>query len=142
MDISSAGKKLELDGRVLLITHWNVDKQLEILAWITGTFGDQILSLFMDGGDVTDHLPSGGDISEGDRVNLAKLVTDAFKTLTPKEYAKYAKYIVSDVLEGSKKINLDNMFRGKMMSLHFLIFEVLRYNFSDFLGESEEAAEA
>ena len=85
MDISSAGKKLELDGRVLLITHWNVDKQLEILAWITGTFGDQILSLFMDGGDVTDHIPSGGDISEGDRVNLAKLVADAFKTLTPKE---------------------------------------------------------
>ena len=140
MDISTAGKKLELDGKTLLITYWNVDKQLEIMAWITKNFGDQILSLFMDGGDITDHVPNASeDLSEGERVNLAKLITDAFKQLPPKEYAKYAKYIVCDVLEGSKKINMERMFRGKMVSLHVLIFEVLRYNFSDFLGESEEA---
>ena len=109
MDISTAGKKLELDGRTLLITYWNVDKQLEIMAWITKNFGDQILSLFMDGGDITDHVPNASeDLSEGERVNLAKLITDAFRQLPPKEYAKYAKYIVCDVLEGSKKINMES----------------------------------
>lgn len=134
------GKVVNLGGQNYIITYWNIDKSLEIFAWLTKNFGQNILSLFMDGGDVNDYLPEvqldeQGSATNESMVALSNFVGEIFEKLEPKDYVAYVKYIVGDVKMGSVYINPDKMFRGKMVLLHTLVFEVLKYQYSDFLGD-------
>jgi len=138
------GKVVEYCGEKLLITHWHIDKQLEVLAWLTKTFGEGIMSLFLEGGDVDDYLPemekdSEGAVTEESKNSIGAFVTEIFSKLSPKDYAHYAKYIVADVLHGNKKVDVNKLFRGRLVKLHYLIFEVLQYQYSDFLQENSES---
>ena len=136
------GNVVEIAGEKMLIQHWDVDKQLEILAWLTKNFGEGVLNLFMDGGDVEDYLPGmeqddDGKMSKETMKGMADFVTKIFDKLSPKDYAYYAKYIVSGVKhKGTNNLDVNKVFRGKMVALHALIFQVLRYQYSDFLAES------
>lgn len=145
MQLSDSTKMVELEGQNYVITYFNLDKSLEIFAWLTKNFGENVISMFMEGGDVGDYLPevesdANGKLSRKSMNTMSSFVGEIFSKLEPKEYVKYAKAIVSDVMIGSVRIKPDALFRGKTMLLHTLIFEVLKHNYSDFLGEesSEE----
>lgn len=145
-DFKVNGKIVEYSGEKLLITHWHIDKQLEVFAWLTKNFGEGVISLFMenDEADVDSYLPSverdsEGVVTEESKKTMGAFIAEIFQKLSPKDYAYYAKYIVGDVLKGNKKVDVNALFRGKLVQLHYLIFEVLQYQYSDFLQESSES---
>lgn len=142
MENAVKGKIVEIAGEKMLIQHWDVDKQLEVLVWLTKNFGEGVLNMFMEGGDVDDYLPevqedADGNMSKESMKTMADFVTSIFEKLNPKDYAYHAKYIVEGVKhKGNNRLDVNKIFRGKMVALHALIFQVLRYQYSDFLAES------
>ena len=132
------GKIFDHEGEKILIRHWDVDKQLEILAWLTKNFGEGIMALFMQNdSDVKDYLPEteyddNGALTNQSQKNIQVFAREIFQKLEPKEYTKYMRIILQDCMHGPKKIDL-NMFKGKMVAMHTLAFEVLCYQYSDFL---------
>ena len=142
MENAVKGKIVEIAGEKMLIQHWDVDKQLEVLVWLTKNFGEGVLNMFMEGGDVDDYLPevqedADGNMSKESMKTMADFVSSIFEKLNPNDHAYYAIYIVDVVKhKGNNRLDVNKIFRGKMVALHALIFQVLRYQYSDFLAES------
>jgi len=146
--------RFEIKGRTYVICDWVVDKQLETLVWITKTFGEGILALFMseDGFDGVDNLLSSPTavaeaeekLSEeekkakraSEKKTINELVQKIAKNLDAKEYVTYMKHILKGVHCEGKEINFSYHFVGRMSELHQVMFQVLRHQYGDFLGES------
>lgn len=129
-------------GNTYIIGDWDVDKALETLVWLSKTFGEGFLSLFMS--------PEGegfGDLSEGkiqikedqqDVTLIKDFASKVIENLEPKEYVKYAKLIVNGTKRNGKDINFSMDFIGKMSELHQVLFAVLRHQYGDFLEGNAE----
>ena len=135
VDVKLNGKVVEIGGESYLIEYWKVEKSLEIFAWLTKNFGESFMAFFMGEGDAPEVMEELGDGSTTESATkIDKVLKQAIANLNPKEYVTYAKIILKDVQHGAKPINLDKVFRGRMLDLHTLLFHVLTYQYSDFLG--------
>ncbi len=146
--------RYETNGRTYIIGDWPVDKQLETLVWITKTFGDGILSLFMSGdsAEALDGLLYGTkdpeakaeekvELSDSEKRGKAEREKEAMsdligkitKNLDAKEYVKYSKLIIEGIHCGGTRVNFSTHFIGKIGELHQVIFACLRHQYGDFL---------
>jgi len=145
-------KKVEINGNLYLIGHWQVDKSLKTLVWLTKTFGEGFVTIFTS--SVGQELMMGATTSEEDGEKPSKeseisdaeeadIIKDFVRTIVDRldedTYVKYAKHIIEGVRLGGIKINFNDHFIGKMGELHQLMFEVLKLQYSDFLGGSQES---
>ena len=133
MDIQDQieGKIVEVGGKKYHIQYWSVDKATELLAWIGKNFGEGILVFFMEQEKLAVNSDSEATGSYGEV--FSKTLKKVSANLDPKEYSKYMRYMLSDLKCGPNKIDIDRDFRGKINQLHSLLFEVLTYQYSDFL---------
>jgi hypothetical protein len=143
----------EINGRTYIIGDWVVDKQLETLVWLTKTFGEGILHLFMseEGLEGVDNLlgskpkpeeevklseEEAKEKKKRERDAVADLVQRITKNLSAKEYVAYMKHILDGVHCGGQKVNFSLHFVGRIGELHQVAFNVLRHQYGDFLGAS------
>jgi hypothetical protein len=142
-------KQIELNGRKYLIGHWQVDKSLKTLVWLTKTFGEGFVSLFTSSVG-TDFLMGGSEPVEGEtpaketsQEDEAQVIKDFVSSIVDRldedAYVKYAKHIVEGVKVGGQSINFNQHFIGRMGELHHLMFEVLKLQYADFLGGGQES---
>lgn len=130
----------KLSGNDYLITHWDVDKALETLVWLTKTFGEGFVAIFTKGDSVEDALNITEDMSDEENTEaILSFMSRTIDRLDAKEYVKYSKIIVDGVKCNGKGIDFRTHFVGKLSTLHLLMFEILRFQYGDFLGESSEA---
>ena len=140
--------RITINGRNYIIGTWTVDKSLETMVWITKTFGEGILSLFMsddEGMDKAKKLIEGEEAPERSKEEIEKekklIMEFAAKIrdqLDPKEYVKYCEIIVKGIKCDGMDINFKLHFAGKIFELHKLLLACLRHQYGDFLGESVE----
>jgi hypothetical protein len=145
--MAKAPTKFVIDERTYIIGDWTVDRSLETLVWLTKTFGEGILQLFIheDGLDAADRLISGTPeevdgqevkTSEEDKQLANEFVSKILRNLDPREYSAYCKAILQGVKCNAQDINFNVHFQGRIAELHNVIFQVLRHQYSDFLGGS------
>lgn len=147
--------KIEINGNHYIIGDWDVDRALETMVWLTKTFGEGILSLFI-GSDVEgaynrmigaeegiddEGVATKAEMSSEDKEKIHEFIQTITKNLDPKEYVKYARSITAGVHCGGQKVEFNTHFQGKMGELHQVMFHILRHNFGDFLGESGDETE-
>lgn len=141
-------KQVEINGRKYLIGHWQVDKSLKTLVWLTKTFGEGFVSLFTSSVG-TDFL-TGSKEEEGETPEKevspeeeAQVIKDFVGSIVDRldedAYVKYAKHIIEGVKVGGQSINFNQHFIGRMGELHQLMFEVLKLQYADFLGGGQES---
>ena len=151
--MKGAPHRVEIDGTTYSITNWDVDKALLTLVWLTKTFGEGFVGLFSskqgmsllfgeDDGtpdtevdDEEELIPKTSTASDGDAEAIQEFISRVIDRLDERTYVKYAKHILDGVRIGTTKVNFGLHFVGKMALLHRLIFEVLRYQYGDFLGD-------
>jgi len=141
-------KKININGRNYIIGIWTVDKALETMVWITKTFGEGFLTLFMS----DDGIDGAAKMIESTETKKEKSKDDLDKEkaiildfagkirdqLNAKEYVHYSKVIISGIKCSGQDINFNTHFTGRMFELHKLMFECLRHQYGDFLGASAE----
>lgn len=147
--------KIEINGNHYVIGDWDVDKALETMVWLTKTFGEGILNLFV-GSEVEgaynrligadediddDGIISKVEMTSEDKEQIKEFITAITRNLEPKEYVKYTKLIVAGVHVGGQKLEFKTHFVSKLGELHQLMFHVLRHQYSDFLGGSGDETE-
>ena len=147
--------KVEINGRHYVIGDWDVDKALGMMVWLTKTFGEGILNIFV-GGDVEDSfsrlIGQDEDIDEEgvitkvgmtaeDKANIREAVEGIIRNLDPDEYVKYSRKIIAGVHCGGQMVEFKTHFVGKMGELHQVMFHILRHQYSDFLGGSCDETE-
>lgn len=126
-----------LAGKDYLITHWDVDKALETMVWLTKTFGEGFVAIFTKGDSVEDALNITEDMSDEENTEaILSFMSRTIDRLDAKEYVKYSKIIVDGVKCDGKSIDFRTHFVGRLSTLHMLMFSVLRFQYGDFLGES------
>ena len=136
--------KYTAKDNVYLIGDWDVDTSLEILVWLTKTFGEGFISIFMseEGQELAEKTLGGKktEDKEGDSLREKELILEFTRNITKnldaKEYVKYAKRIVSGVKCNGKDIDFSYHFVGKVDELHMLMFKVLQRQYGSFLGAS------
>ncbi len=128
---------MKINGNSYIIEDWDVEKSLETLVWITKTFGESILNLFMSGEalKVLDAL-DGEELPPETQEKAEALVSKLFMNLEPAEYVKRVKTITKGTFCNAKEIDFNQHFRGKIGELHKVLFAILRHQYSDFLGVS------
>jgi len=154
--MKGAPHRVDIDGTTYSITNWDVDKALLTLVWLTKTFGEGFVGLFsskqgmsflMGEGSETptdeseddgELIPKDGSTSDEDAKAIQEFISRVIDRLDERTYVKYAKHILDGVRIGTTKINFGLHFVGRMALLHRLIFEVLRYQYGDFLGDRPE----
>lgn len=135
--------KLVIGKNTYIIGNWDVDKALEILVWLTKTFGEGLLTIFMseDGleavrGMVDDGKEKSSDEEAKEKELVAEFAEKLINRLDAKEYVKYAKIIVSGTRCNGEAIDFKFHFVGRMGELHQVLFAVLKHQYSDFLAGS------
>lgn len=151
-----ATHKVEIGGTTYSIYNWDVDKSLLTLVWLTKTFGEGFVGLFTSkagseflfgagdepekesGGDDDDDMliPTSSRSDDDDAKVIQEFISRIIDRLDERTYLKYSKHILDGVRIGTTKINYGAHFVGKMALLHRLMFEVLRFQYGDFLGDS------
>lgn len=125
--MSREPKIIDLQGHKVIIGYWDVDKSLEIWAWLVKTFSEGFANL----------VAAVGDDSEVSTQELFTAVVGEFtRKLEPKEYVRYAKWIVDGTRVDGGKLDPKDFFFGKIGLLHQLIIEVLVFQYADFLDVS------
>ena len=127
-------------GNTYVIGDWDVDKALETLVWLTKTFGEGFLALFMspDKGEIVDKISGTVD---GERVNdpekdaalIKEFASKIVNNVNPKEYVSYTRLIIQGSRCNGEEIKFNTHFRGKMAELHQVMFAILRHQYGDFL---------
>jgi len=139
--------RFTINERTYIIGDWSVDKSLEIMVWVTKTFGEGFLTLFMsdDGLGSVEKLmdDTSDDVKSVEELEKEKKLIQEFASkitnhLDAKEYVKYAKLIIDGIHCGGGKINFGFHFMGKMAELHHVLFRCLRHQYGDFLGGNTE----
>lgn len=151
--------KKTINSRDYLIGCWEVDKSLEILVWLTKTFGEGVVTLFtseagmgavlgkfsedMDSvkteeGEVVAPVVTSKEDAEAESKLIKEFASNIVDKLDQKQYPVMCKHIVSGVRYKAQPINFNQHFVGKLGELHELMFHVLRFQYADFLGEVEE----
>jgi len=123
-----------------IIGSWGVDKSLEIFVWLTKTFGEGFVSIFMseDGGETVGKLfDEDSKVGDTDSAVIEEFARKIIDRLDPKEYTSYARQICMGVKVNGGDLDFNEHFRGRIGELHFLMFHVLRHQYGDFLGGSE-----
>jgi len=131
---------VKVNGRNYMITDWSVDKALEILVWMTKTFGEGLLSIFVSDSSreaLADAMES-NEVAEDDVSKIMAIAEKFTRNLNAKEYAQYSKYILDGVICDGKKVDFSVHFSCKMGELHTVIFHTLRHQYGDFLGGNAE----
>ncbi len=141
--------KYEKNGRIYLIGHWSVDKSLQTLVWLTKTFGEGFVTLFTSTAgsqllfgskDSEEESKKDDDVSEEEEAQMIKdFVNSIVDRLDEEQYVKYAKHIIDGVRLDGKKIDFNQHFIGRMGELHMVMFQVLKVQYSDFLGGGQES---
>lgn len=121
-----------------LIGSWDVDKSLEVFVWLTKTFGEGFVSIFMspDNGEGLQNAFE-GEAGDAETKVVEEFVRKVVDRLDPKEYTSYSKKICEGVKCNGQDLNFSQHFMGRMGELHFVMFQVLRHQYGDFLGGSE-----
>ena len=153
--------KKTINSRDYLIGCWEVDKSLEILVWLTKTFGEGVVTLFTSEagmgamlGKFTEEVEEAktkevGEApadpvatSEADKAAEAKLIKEFASSivdkLDQKQYPVMCKHIIAGIRYQAQPINFNNHFVGRLGELHELMFHTIRFQYADFLGESDE----
>lgn len=120
-----------------IIGDWPVDKALETMVWLTKTFGEGLLSLFMNesGMEMLGNMADGDGVEkEKDQETLQKFASKLLLNLDAKEYVKYSKLICEGTHVNGQPIKYNDHFSGKMSELHKVMFQILRHQYGDFLG--------
>ena len=124
---------------VYLIGDWDVDKSLEVLVWLSKTFGEGFISIFMseDGSEIADKAKEGEKInSEKEKALALEFAQTITKNLSAKEYVHYSKKIIEGAKCNGNDIDFGTHFIGKMKELHEVMFVTLKRQYGSFLGES------
>lgn len=121
--------KVQIDEVEYTIGHWTVDQSTETFAWIIEAFGPTFRSIFQATADV-EQMKSDTEVGLHFLEVVAKNLPTALK---PKEYAQRCKELVSGVLANNSPIIYNNQFTGRILHLHKLIFQVLKFQYADFL---------
>jgi hypothetical protein len=140
-------KTVDLNGRKYTIGHWSVDKSLKTLVWLTKTFGEGFVALFTSSGgsallglpgeEEKEEAPKKSELSDEEEAAIIKeFVGNIVDRLDEDTYVEYSKLVVSGAKCDGKNIDFNTHFIGKMGELHRLMFEILRLQYGDFLGES------
>lgn len=148
--MQGAPHQIVLNGTTYSVTNWDVDKALLTLVWLTKTFGEGFVGLltskagseFLFGAEDDDQAEDVGEEdglipqpSGGSQV-MQEFMAKVIDRLDERTYVKYAKHILDGVRIGTTKVNFGIHFIGKMALLHQLIFEVLRFQYGDFLDDT------
>lgn len=139
-------KTYEINGRKYLIGHWQVDKSLKTLVWLTKTFGEGFVTLFTSGAaeDLLSTPEEGEEVKEKEvdpeeEARLLKeFISNIIDRLDEDAYVKYARLVIEGVKCNGRDINFGQHFIGRMGELHKLMFEILKLQYSDFLGAGQE----
>lgn len=130
-------KTVTIDGEEYLLGHWAVDKANEILAWLIESFGPAFRSAYS--------LTETSSVEQTkDDIALAlsflEVVAKNLSTVcTPKEYAQRIREFLSDVVSPQKGTIVYNVhFQGRILHLHKVVLEVLKYQYSDFLVAAQD----
>jgi hypothetical protein len=124
---------------VYVIGSWHVDKSLEVFVWLTKTFGEGFVSIFMspEKGEAVGKVFDGGSVEGDDMAAIEEFVSKIVNRLEPKEYTSYARLIVQGTRVNGHEIDFNTHFSGRIGELHGVLFQILRHQYGDFLGESE-----
>lgn len=124
---------------VYIIGSWHVDKSLEVFVWLTKTFGEGFVTIFMspEKGEAVGKVFDGGEVQGDESKLIEEFVSKIVNRLDPKEYTAYAKTIVQGTRVNGQEINFNEHFCGRIGELHGLLFQILRHQYGDFLGGSE-----
>jgi hypothetical protein len=118
------------------------------MVWITKTFGEGFLSLFMSGDGLdsaaklieksdSDEEKSDEDL-ESEKALIMEFASKIRDQLNAKEYVHYSKTIIEGIRCEGQAIHFNTHFSGKMFELHQLMLKCLRHQYGDFLGASVE----
>lgn len=135
--MSKEPTKFTIGSNNYIIGDWSVDKALETMVWLTKTFGEGLLSLFMneDGMEMLNDMAEGHGVEgEKNQGAMEKFVAKLFEKLDAKEYVKYSKLICAGSHVNGQEINFNQHFAGKVSELHQVMFRILRHQYGDFLG--------
>lgn len=120
-----------------IIGTWTVDKSLEIFVWLTKTFGEGFVSIFMQQDEQTAEALKSGGADDVEAKVIEEFVSKIVDRLEPAEYTKYARKICDGIKCNGQDLNFNTHFMGRIGELHFLMFHALRHQYSDFLEGSE-----
>jgi hypothetical protein len=122
-------KQVSIDGEEYTLGHWPVDKAAEVLAWILETFGPSFRAAY----SVTDSVEeTKNDIDLALRF-LDSVTQNLSKVLAPKEYAARLREMTTDVVTMKGPLVYQIHFQGRLLHLHKLVLEILKYQYADFL---------
>lgn len=127
-------KKVTVDGQDYTLGQWSIDKSAETLAWIFESFGPAFKDLY-SGVKSADETKSELELG----LHFLDIVSrNISSVLSPKEYAAKLRELASDLLVDNKPVIYQNHFVGKLVHLHKVIFEVLKYQYQDFFDGALE----
>lgn len=131
--------KLTIGKNNYVVGNWDVDKALETLVWLTKTFGEGFMTIFVtdEGQDAMGKIMSSEKSDESEKKLVSEFAAKVVDRLDAKEYVKYSRLIVSGTRCNGEEILFNTHFIGKMGELHRLMFNILRHQYSDFFGEGE-----
>jgi hypothetical protein len=128
-------KQVTIKGNTYIIGVWDIDTSLEIFAWMVKRFGSGFMSLFMS--ESGQNLIQGRSVAidpEEEKDLIEELLQKISTSLEPKEYVKYCKRILTGIHFNGQELDFKFHFAGRVFDLHSLMFEVLTFQYSDFLG--------
>lgn len=121
-------KQVTIDGEEYTLGHWPVDKAAEVLAWILETFGPSFRAAYSITGAVEE---TRDDIDLALRF-LDSVTKNLSSVLSPKDYAARLKEMTTDVVTMKGPLVYQIHFQGRLLHLHKLVIEILKYQYSDF----------
>ncbi len=121
-------KRVTIDGQEYTLGQWGIDKSAETLAWIFESFGPAFKELY-SGIQKVDEANS--EIELG--LHFLDIVSrNISSVLSPKDYAAKLRELASDLLCDNKPVVYQIHFVGRLVHLHKVILEVLKYQYQDF----------
>ena len=120
-------KIVKLGEDTYIIGYWDIDKSLEVWAWLLKNFSEGVTSA------VTSYAVEN---DKDDEEKIKSIVRSMTTQLSPKEYTRYAKWIVEGIKVNGGDLKFNDHFMGGVGRLHVLLVHILTFQYSDFLEGS------
>jgi hypothetical protein len=132
---------VKVDGTEYTLGHWDPVKALENWAWLLASVGDgakEIFKLWLESEDEAADESAEAQAARSKKsaelgLQVFGIVIDTIKNnVPPHVYADKMLSFCSDVIGPKGKVDR-TYFTGRIMHMHKVVMEVLRFQYSDFL---------
>jgi hypothetical protein len=134
MEVMLKPATVKVDGEEYTLGHWSPDKALEVWAWLLANIGDgakELFSLWLQG-----EATQEANAAELGLKALGIIIDTLKRNVPPQVYADRMMSFCSDIVGPKGRVDPRTYFMGRMLHMHKLVVEVLRFQYADFLDEA------